>query len=138
MSGTQPYEFSQARNADREASARQRAAEQFIVDKAREFAAARRAYRVALASEILRLKADGMAITACGTVARGEPSIASLKYHEDVAEGMKEAASQAAWRASKDRDAELRFIEWSMRRDIAEGYQPPQGEGQTFGGRRAA
>ena len=137
MSGVQPYDFAQARDADRVASARQRAAEQFIVEKSREHAEARRRYREALASEILRLKADGIAITMCGIIARGAPAIAALKCTEDIAEGMREAASQAAWRASKDRDGEMKFIEWSMRRDLAEAYQPPAGpdDPHTYGRR---
>lgn len=61
-----------------------------------------------------------MAITACADVARGKPNVADLRYARDVAEGVREAASQAAWRASGDRKAEQTFLSWSMRRDLAE------------------
>ncbi len=137
---TQPYDFGQASAADQAAHDRQRAAEQFIIDTSKGHAEARRAYREALAAEIVRLKASGVAITAAATIARGKPEIAALKYREDVAEGMKEAAKQAAWRASKDRDAEATRIQWSMRRDLAEGYHPSAGpaDAQTYGRRAAA
>lgn len=117
----QPYDFAQARAADEAASKRQRAAEQFIIDTTRDLAEAERVYRQALAVKILALKADGMAWTTCGDVARGDEHVATLKHARDVADGVREAASQAAWRASKDRDGEHQFITWSMRRDLAEG-----------------
>jgi hypothetical protein len=52
---------------------------------------------------------------------------------------IREAAGQAAWRASADRKAEQTFLSWSMRRDLAEAYHPSAGpaDPQTFG-RRAA
>lgn len=133
----QPYDWQQAFEADRVASDRQRAAEQFIIDCARKHAEARRAYREALASEIVKLRAEGTAATVAGTMARGVPRIAALKYAEDVADGMREAASQGAWRASKDRDAELKRVEWSMRRDLSDAYRPPEGPADpvTYGKR---
>lgn len=133
----QPYDFGQAQLASRTAGANQKAAEQFVIDSTRAYAEAERAYRKALASKILELKAGGLAATTCGDVARGESAVADLKFKRDVAEGVKEAAVQSGWRASGDRKAEQTFIEWSMRRDLAEGYQPQTGDGQTFG-RRAA
>lgn len=136
----QPYDFGQAYDADRNAEATQRAAEKFIVDCATTYANAESAYRQALAEKILALKADGMAWTTCSDVARGDVRVAALKVKRDIAEGMQEAAIQAAWRASKSRDSENRRIEWSMRRDLAEGYRPPEvpADAVTYGARRAA
>ncbi len=136
----QPYDFGQATAADQAAHDRQRAAEQFIIDAGRAYAEAERAYREALALKILALKAEGTAWTSCGDVARGFPAVAALKYKRDVADGVREAASQAAWRASKDRDAEATRIQWSMRRDLAEGYRADVGPAnpQTYGRRAAA
>jgi hypothetical protein len=37
-----------------------------------------------------------------------------------IAEGVVEAAKQAGWRASKDRDDVQAFIGWSQRREFAE------------------
>lgn len=140
MTATQPYDFGQASEADQAAHDRQRAAEQFIIDAGRGYAEAERAYREALALKILALKAEGTAWSSCGDIARGDPSVAALKYKRDVADGVREAATQAAWRASKDRDAESTRIQWSLRRDLAEGYRAPAGpaEPQTFGARQTA
>ncbi|MEJ7783393.1 MAG: hypothetical protein WKF96_01230 [Solirubrobacteraceae bacterium] len=132
MSGEQPYDFSQAKAAQREASTRQRAAEQFVIDSWKGYAEAERAYRAALAAKIVELKAGGMAVTACADVARGEPAVAALKHRRDIAEGVREAAGQAAWRASADRKAEQSFLEWSARKDIAETYQPPTHDDPRF------
>lgn len=131
MSG--PYTFDEAKAASEHAANVQRQAEQFVIDATKRYANAERTYRKALAEKILELKADGMAITACGDVARGEPAIADLKFARDVAEGVREAASQAVWRATADRKDEGRFIDWSMRRELAEGYgQVPE---PALGGR---
>jgi hypothetical protein len=119
---TGPYTFDEARKASEHASNIQRQAEQFVIASTKRYANAERAYRKALAEKILALKAEGMAITACGDVARGEARIADLKFDRDVAEGVREAASQAVWRATSDRKDEGRFIDWSMRRELAEGY----------------
>lgn len=117
----QPYDWPQAQHAQEQARAEQRAAEKWVIDAWKQYAAAERAYREALAAKIVKLKAEGMAVTAAGDVARGDPPIAHLKYLRDVAEGMKEAAMIGSWRASKNRQAEQTFLEWSMRRDLAEG-----------------
>ncbi len=140
MTATQPYDFGAASAADQAAHDRQRAAEQFIIDSARGYAEAERAYREALALKILALKAEGTAWTSCGDIARGDSAVSALKYKRDVADGVMEAARQAAWRASKDRDAEATRIQWSMRRDLAEGYHPSAGpaDPQTYGRRAAA
>jgi hypothetical protein len=135
----QPYDFPTAKAAQAHASERQRQSEQFVIDSWKRYAAAERAYREALSQRIVALKADGMAVTACADVARGEKAVAALKFNRDVAEGVREAAAQAAWRASADRKAEQSFLEWSMRRDLADGYRPPEGPAEpvTFGGVRA-
>lgn len=135
---TGPYEFDEAREASEGASKIQRQAEQFVIDTTKRHANAERAYRKALADKILALKAEGVAITACGDIARGDPAIADLKYARDVAEGVKEAARQAVWRATADRKDEGRFIDWSMRRELAEGWgQVPEPLEQPIIGARA-
>lgn len=141
MMGHRPYTFAEAQQANTERSANQKAAEKFMIDTARAYAQAERAYREALAKKILELRADGMAITACSDVARGEKHVAELKFRRDVAEGVREAAVQTAWRAAADRRAEHAFVTWSMRRDLAEfhGDDPEQEpkEPQVYGGKRA-
>lgn len=128
----QPYDFQQAQAASKGAADDQRSSEQFVIDATRNYAEAERSYRKALASKIVELKAGGMAVTACGDVARGDGAVADLKYKRDVCEGVKEAAVQAAWRASANRKAEQSFIEWSARVSL----RLDDGEGQF--GRRAA
>jgi hypothetical protein len=141
MTGHRPYTFAEAQQANTERSANQKAAEKFMIDTTREYAQAERAYREALAKKILELRADGMAITACSDVARGDKHVAELKFKRDVAEGVREAAGQTAWRASADRRAEQEFIQWSARRDLAEyhGREPEQEpkEPTVYGGKRA-
>lgn len=48
-------------------------------------------YRIALANELLKLKADGYAITLAGDIARGRPDIAHLKYEEIAKESIYKA-----------------------------------------------
>lgn len=121
MSNNRPYDFQEARAAERAASLAQKAAEDFIKDSYRQHAEAERAYRKRLAERIIELRAEGHAITIAKDLARGDKQVADLNYASMVADGVKEAAAQAAWRHSKDRDAVQRFVEWSMRRDLAEG-----------------
>ena len=115
-----PYDFQQARKAAENASRAQKAAEEFIREAARDFAVKEEAYRVALAKRIVELHAEGYAWTVCGDVARGEQHVARLRRERDIAEGVKDAAVQAAWRRAADRRDTERFIDWSMRRELAE------------------
>lgn len=134
----QPYSFGQARQAEAKATRAQQAAEEFIKDAHKQHAEAERAYRELLAKRIIELRSEGHAITIAKDLARGDKQVAQLMYQAMVAEGVKEAAKQAAWRHANDRQAVQRFVEWSMRRDLAEGYRPPdQPATQTFG-RQAA
>lgn len=141
MTAHRPYTFAEAQAANEERSDNQKLAEKFMIQTARECAQAERAYREALAKKILELRADGMALTACSDIARGDKHVADLKFKRDVAEGVREAAAQTAWRASADRRAEQEFIQWSARRDLAEyhGQDTAQEPAQpiTYGGRRA-
>jgi hypothetical protein len=121
MSTNTPYTFGEARNHAANASRAQIGAEDFIKDCARDYALKEEAYRVALAEAIVRLHADGTAWSSCGDIARGDKRVASLRRERDIAEGVRDAAVQAAWRRSADRRDTERFTEWSMRRDLAEG-----------------
>lgn len=117
---TAPWDFEQARAAARQASITQRSAEYFIRDAYRSFALAEEAYRVALALRITELHAEGVAWSSTADLARGDKMVARLRRERDIAEGVKEAAAQAGWRASKDRDDVHAFIGWSQRRELAE------------------
>lgn len=119
MSGA-PWDFDQARAAARQASSSQRAAETFIRDAYKAFALAEESYRLALAQKITALHAEGVAWSATADLARGDKAVARLKRDRDIQEGVVEAAKQAGWRCSKDRDDVAAFIEWSRRREFAE------------------
>jgi hypothetical protein len=121
MSG-QPWTFSEAHAAHTAATTNQTQAEAFVKQAYRQYAEAERAYREALAKRITELRAEGHSVTLCGDLARGDKLVADLKYKRDVAEGVKEAAAHAIWRATADRRTVEAFTNWSMRRDLAEGY----------------
>jgi hypothetical protein len=118
MSG--PWDFDQARAAARQASISQRTAEDFIRDAFKTFALAEESYRLALAQKIVEIHAEGTAWSATADLARGDKTVARLKRDRDIAEGVVEAAKQAGWRASKDRDDVAAFIGWSQRREFSE------------------
>jgi len=118
---TGPWDIDQAKAAARSASQKQKQAEDFIREAYKDFAVKEEAYRVALAMRITELHAEGIAWSATGDLGRGEKLVARLKRDRDIAEGVVEAAKQAGWRASKDRDDVAAFIGWSMRRELAEG-----------------
>ena len=138
----QPYDFEQARDAAQRASVAQQQAETGLTDAARDFARKEEAYRVALAKEIVRQHdKEKVAWTVAPDLARGDTEVAALRRERDIAEGVRDAMQQAAWRRSADRKDTQRFIDWSMRRELAEGYgQVPEPEDKhpVFGARRAA
>jgi DNA-binding transcriptional LysR family regulator len=112
---TAPYDFAQARDAAASASRAQADAERHLKDAYRDF--------VSLAKEIVRRHAeDGVAWTVAPDMARGTPEVARLRRDRDISEGVREAMQQAAWRRAADRKDTQRFIDWSARRELAEGY----------------
>ncbi len=133
---TLPWDMQEARNALAASSANQNAAEVTLREAVKKAAACEQAYRIALASKIMELRASGPA-TLAADLARGDERVAHLRFNRDVAEGMKDAAVQVGWRASADRKDAQALAAWSMRRDLAEGYQPPQHDDPRFAtGRR--
>lgn len=118
MSG--PWTIGEARQAANLASAQQKGAEQALREAAAKLAEAERAYRMALAQTITQLRAEGLAATTCADVARGSKAVADLRYHRDVAQGVRDAAEQSAWRLSADRKDVTAFASWSARRELAE------------------
>ena len=67
-----PYDFTEARDAINSAKSAQTNAEQAVRDAFREFAAARRAYQLAFAEAIIRVRAEHPATIALD-LARGDP-----------------------------------------------------------------
>jgi hypothetical protein len=122
---TGPWTIDQARAACREATRNQEAAEDNLLNASREFAEAEEAYRKAFALEIVKQHNEGAAWTVAPDLARGEPHVAKLRRERDIAEGVREALSQAAWRHTANRKDAQRFSDWSARRELAEGYTDP-------------
>lgn len=138
----QPYDFGQAIQATNDLRSAQKAAEDNLKAAWRDFGAKRRAYQLALAKAIVRLKAEHGA-TAAIELARGDEEVARLRFEKDVAEGVKEAAQSALWRYSGDRHDLREFIQWSKGVDLrvhagnGSETEAEPAEVQTFG-RRAA
>ena len=134
----QPYTFAQAAGAARQASLAQQSAEDAVRQAARDFAVKEEAYRIALAKEIVTQHDQGVAWSVAPDLARGNKTVAALRRERDIAEGVREAMQQACWRRTADRKDTQRFIDWSMRRELAEGYgQTPEPEFEApIGARR--
>lgn len=111
----QPYDWGQARDAINAARAAQKAAEDAVRKAFADYGAAERAYRMRLAQEIVRLRADGIPVTVCLDLAKGEKPVADLRYLRDVAEGVRESAASAIWRQTADRRELEQLVSWSMR-----------------------
>jgi hypothetical protein len=117
-----PYTFGQAKQAAANASKLQKSASDFSREMGQNFARKEEAYRMALAEEIVRQHDAGVAWTVAQDMARGDKHVAKLRRERDIAEGMREAAMQDAWRRVADRKDTQAFIEWSKQRELAEGY----------------
>jgi hypothetical protein len=115
-----PYDFGEAVEAAKRAAELQRDAEHDLTRSVREHAQAEKLYRVALARRIVELRADGQAATLAADLARGDETVAMLRYERDIAEGAKDVAVQQAWRRSADRKDVRVFIEWSARVSLAD------------------
>lgn len=116
-----PWTFGEARQNCRNASAAQIAVEDALKAAYRDYAQKEEAYRKALAAEIVRCHADGIAWSTAPDIARGDDTVARLRMERDIAEGVREALQQAAWRRTADRKDAQRFADWSQRRELAEG-----------------
>ena len=116
-----PFTFAQARAAAHQASIRQVEAERDRAQAVETAAAAELAYRTALARKIVELHAEGVAWSTTADIARGDKTVADLRMRRDVAAGVKEIQEQAGFRLNADRRVLERLVEWSMRRELAEG-----------------
>lgn len=133
-----PWTFGEAVRRNDDAAELQEAAEDALVKAAEEAATAEQKYRVALAVEIVRQHdVEGLAWSVCDDVARGQTHVAELRQLRDIAEGKREAMVHSAWRHAHNRKAVDRFADWSMRRELAEGYgDQREPDGDIIGGRR--
>jgi hypothetical protein len=116
-----PWTFAEATQACRRASQAQEQVEENLRQSYSDSAEKEQAYRQALASEIVKNHNDGVAWTAAADLAKGDPHVATLRKQRDVAEGVKEAMQQSAWRRAADRRDASMFAQWSMRAQLADG-----------------
>jgi hypothetical protein len=131
-----PWTFGEARTACRDASQAQSNVERDLRQAFRDYAESEERYRKALAREIVRVHADDqVAWSVAADVARGEANVAKLRRERDIAEGVREAMQQAAWRRAADRKDAQRFADWSQRREFAEagGAAPLDADSRVIG-----
>ena len=74
-------------------------------------AIAERDYRVELAKEILRLRAEGMPVTIISDLCRGNEKIAELKMNRDIAETLYESNMQFIYKTKLNIDIVMKQIE---------------------------
>lgn len=118
MSG--PWTFDEARDKCIAASKAQEAAEDSLKTAARVYAAAEEVYRKGLAVKIVELHESGAAWSSTSDLARGDETVAEMKRHRDISQGVLEAHKHIAWRRNADRKDAQRFADWSQRREFAE------------------
>lgn len=116
-----PYSFAEAREAASRFQAAQRAGEDALRAASEKLAEAERVYRKALARKIVEVNAEGAAWTVSQDLARGDDTVADLRYERDVAKGVFEATQTASWRHTANRKDCLALIEWSAR--APDGYR---------------
>ena len=75
-------------------------------------------YRIALAKEFLRLRAEGEKVTIMGDLARGKEEIAELKFQRDIAETLYDSAKEAIMIYKKQIDTLMTIYkaEWGQAR----------------------
>jgi hypothetical protein len=140
---TGPWTFDESVQACRGTSIRQAEAEERMREAAKTLALADEKYRIELAKEIVRQHADdGVAWTVAPDLARGNPTVAGLRRDRDIAEGLRDATQQEAWRRAADRKDAARYADWSqrvgLREDADAGHTHNWTSEPVIGQRRAA
>ncbi len=89
-------------------------------DLCKDFAEKERSYNVALVSKMMELKLPpyNIASTACEKHAKGDPSIARLRYDRDVARGIMRACEKAMSNLQTVLNAHQSILAWE--RKVAE------------------
>ena len=121
-----PYDFGEAKGAIERASIAQKRAEDDVKEAFRLFGEAERSYRRALAQKIVELRADGIPVSIVNDLARGDAHVADLRLKRDIKDGVREAAKSAIFRHTADRRELEQLVDWSLRRELAEGAVQPQ------------
>lgn len=82
-----------------------------IKERGKAKAIAERDYRVELAKEILRLRAEGMPVTIISDACRGNEKIAELKMNRDIVETLYESNMQFIYSTKLNIDIVMKQIE---------------------------
>ncbi|MGJ0848772.1 hypothetical protein ACR77J_19075 [Tissierella praeacuta] len=82
-----------------------------IKERGKAKAIAERDYRVELAKEILRLRAEGMPVTIISDACRGNEKIAELKMNRDIVETLYESNIQFIYSTKLNIDIVMKQIE---------------------------
>lgn len=122
MSRPLPWEITAARDVLAQASRDQSEQQDIIRDAVKAAARARHLHRVAVARRIAELRTAGAAAALCSKLAQGDEAVNLLELEADEAVGDEVIAVQEGWRLNANRKDSQALAEWSMRRDLAEGY----------------
>ncbi len=82
-----------------------------IRERGKNRAIAERDYRVELAKEMLRLRAEGVPVTIISDLCRGNEKIADLKLDRDIAETLYESNMQFIYKTKLNIDIVMKQIE---------------------------
>lgn len=134
----QPFEILNARRAQHESSKLQRELADNLSEAHKALAHAEFLYRRALTERIKQLHGEGMAITTCENVAKGEESVALLRKERDERKGELAQVEQEGFRMGADRRALDGLVNWSMYRDLRVESEPVSWRDQPSFPSRAA
>ena len=116
-----PMTLGEARRALHNASQRQLDSESAYRQAVEDLAAADLAYNRAVARKMVELHSEGVAWTAAKSLALGDDNVSQLRYERDVKRGVVDAAESGRYRLQADRRSLEGIVNWSMRRELAEG-----------------
>ena len=117
-----PWDMQEAYSVLQKASRAQHDHQEEIKKAVKAAAHADHLHRVALANKIAELRDAGTAAALCSKLAQGDETISLLARDAAEKEGDREIAVQEGWRLHASRKDLQELVDWSKRRDLAEGY----------------
>ena len=87
-------------------------------------AQAERAYNIAVATEVLRLKSEGYPATLIGTLVKGSATVAELKYKYDIADGVLRACQESLRDIRTAIDCYRSMLSWMKEELVRSGINP--------------
>lgn len=111
--GLTPYDFREAKAAHMRASIERRQAESEYEAAVEELARAERNYRMTLAQQLMRAKADHGATNA-EAIAKGTAEVLDARERYVIADGMRYVKLEKIRRADGDRQGVAQLVKWSQ------------------------